>query len=265
MQIHRVSYLHVVMFLALCAPIMLAQTRTEPGQTTTRGVVTSSARDSLIVRSDSGSFDIFMYDRYTVKPPNISTGSEVTVVSRTSADTRVRLALAVTVTRAGTGSSPALDEPVPDSVRRVERDIKRQARRYGFGVRAGAGLDPELLVIGIQGRVGPFFSDSFSLRPSLEYGFGEVTKLFAFNVDGIYRLPFSPREGNWTAYVGAGPSFGFGHESFQRNAGVDFGDFKYQGGLNILTGVEFRNGVFMEAKTTVYASPHLRLVFGYNF
>ena len=46
---------------------------------------------------------------------------------------------------------------------------------------------------------------------------------------------------------------------------IDFDDFDFNAGWNILSGVQFRGGMFVEAKTTVYASPHFRMIVGYNF
>ena len=44
-------------------------------------------------------------------------------------------------------AAPATEpDAIPPAMRRMERDIERSARRYGLGVRAGAALDPELLL-----------------------------------------------------------------------------------------------------------------------
>jgi hypothetical protein len=155
-------------------------------------------------------------------------------------------------------------------VRQVERDIERQARRFQVGVRGGVALDPELIVIGLQSQVGPFFDPDLYLRPSVEFGYGEVTALFALNLEAIYRLPINARQGRWSTYVGVGPGFNFLHQNFEKNSGgkrIDFGEFHSDTGLNILGGVRFRRGTFVELKTSVYSdpSPTLRLVFGYNF
>jgi len=165
----------------------------------------------------------------------------------------------------------AEDDIVPNEVRRVERSIQRQARKYQAGVRAGVALDPELVLFGVHGQVGPFFHRDVFLRPTVEFGIGEVTTLFAIHPDIIYRLPISERYGRWSAYVGAGPGFNFLHQNFERRTGddrdIDFGQFHGDTGLNILGGVSHRNGMFAELRTSVYTgpSPTLRLSFGYNF
>ena len=244
---------------------------------TTSGTVVSSSASSLTIRTDQGAYQLFVFDRYTVKPRTIPVGSEVRIISVPGSEPDVRHATDIIVpggTAAGqpdaTQPKPAqASEPIPASVRRLERDIERQARRYGAGVRGGVGLDPEVLLVGVHARLGPIFSRNLSFRPNLEFGWGEVTKLFAVNLEGVYRLPFVPRGGRWYPYIGAGPTLGFSHQNFERAAagesGIDFGDFEFNGGLNVLAGMEFRSGVFFEVKGTVYTSPHLRLLVGYTF
>jgi len=168
------------------------------------------------------------------------------------------------------GQDTAMVAAVPPEVRRIERDIERQVRRYQLGVRAGLALDPELVLVGVQAQVGPFFNRDVYFRPNVEFGFGEVTALFAINPDVIYRLPISSRQGRWSAYVGVGPGFNFLHQNFERNGDgkrIDFGDFHSDVGLNVLGGIRYSSGMFMELKTTVYSdpSPTLRLIVGYNF
>jgi hypothetical protein len=71
--------------------------------------------------------------------------------------------------------------------------------------------------------------------------------------------------------VGAGPGLTFLHQSFQRQQGqgrnIDFGNFDFDAGFNILTGLQFRRGTFFELKTSLYArpAPVLRLIFGKTF
>lgn len=266
----------VAMILALIGVTLLlpASVRSQPAdqthaldQTTVQGTVVSVSPNVLVVRSEQGAYHVFVFDRHVSKPQTIAIGSAVRVMSTPSNEAGVRIATDVVAI-----ASPAEQKemgPVPLSVRQLEGDLERQAKRYGVGSRAGAGLDPELLLVGVHARMGPFFNRNISFRPNVEFGWGEVTKLVAVNLEGVYRLPFTPRLGRWSAYAGLGPSLVFSHESFERFTGeedsVDFGDFKFDGGLNILAGMEFRSGAFFEIKTTVYASPHLRLILGYTF
>ncbi len=138
-------------------------------------------------------------------------------------------------------------------------------------MRAGVGLDPELILFGVHSQLGPIFHRDVFFRPNAEFAFGEVTDLIALNLEAIYRLPVSSRRGNWSAYLGAGPALTFLHQSFQSQAGqgrnIDFGNFDFDAGFNILTGVQFRRGTFFEVKTSLYSrpAPTLRLILGYNF
>ena len=241
---------------------------------TITGRVASSTRNTMVVRTENGRYQLLVFDRDTVKPATLATGSSVRVSSVAGGEQGTRLARTVTVLSAaspaaGGGTSPADNDALPATIRRLERDIERSARRYGLGVRAGAALDPELLLVGVHANLGSVFTRNVSLRPNVEFAFGEVTNLFAINLEALYRLPFTPRGGRWSAYLGGGPGFLFVDQNFERAAqgdrDIDFNDFDFNAGLNILTGVEFRNGMFLEAKTTVYAQPHLRFIVGYSF
>jgi hypothetical protein len=275
----RVVILSATLTLATLTPSALGQPADASAQqqdqsTTTTGTVTSSSPNTMVIRTEDGAYRLFVFDSHTVKPRTIAAGSTVRILSTPGDEPNVRLATDVIVTSTpAAGAAQAKDaktsETVPASVRKLERDIERQTKKYGAGFRTGVGLDPEVLLIGVHARLGPFFNRNFSFRPNVEFGWGEVTKLFAVNLEGVYRLPFTPRTGRWSAYFGGGPSLGFSHRNFEEAAagdtGIDFGEFDFNTGLNVLAGVEFRSGVFVEMKTTVYASPHLRLIVGYTF
>ena len=247
----------------------------QQSESTIDGTVVSSTRDTLVVRTEDNQFHLFVFDGDTVKPRSISAGARVSVVSRPGDEAGVRLASAVTMletpTKVQGGTAPAQAPPVPLAVRQLERDIQRQVRRWRAGVRAGVALDPELILFGVHAQAGPFFHRDVSIRPNAEFAFGEVTNLIALNLEAIYRLPISPRQGRWSAYMGAGPGFTFLHQNFERKEGdgrdIDFGDFDFASGFNVLTGVQFRGGAFFEVKSSVYSrpAPSLRLIFGYNF
>jgi hypothetical protein len=257
-------YLLSILFtvVALTQPVM-GQASDE--LTKLSGVAVSSSPNTLVVKADSGEYRVFVFDRLTSKPKTIPNGSAVTVISMPSTESGVQLATDVIITKMpATGQSGAPPEPIPLASRRLEDEIKRQARKFGVGVRGGVGLDQEVLIVGVHARFGPFFNRDFSFRPNVEFGWGEVTKLFSINPEGVYRLPFTPRLGRWSAYVGLGPALGFVHRNFE-NTNIDFGELKFNAGLNVLTGVEFRSGMFFEMKSTIYASPHLRFIAGYTF
>jgi hypothetical protein len=115
--------------------------------------------------------------------------------------------------------------------------------------------------------MGPIFHPRVLFRPNAEFAYGEVTDLVALNLEGIYRFSQGWRKGNWTPYLGLGPALIFIHQSFQSGRQIDFGNFDYETGFNVLAGMQSRRGTFIELKTSLYSgpAPKLRLIVGYNF
>jgi hypothetical protein len=67
-----------------------------------------------------------------------------------------------------TSSAAALQQSnLPPQAQSAAQDIEEAARRFGFGVRAGVGLDPELIDIGAHATFGPIFTPSVSYRPGI--------------------------------------------------------------------------------------------------
>jgi hypothetical protein len=118
----------------------------------------------------------------------------------------------------------------------------------------------------VHAQFGPFFSRNLFFRPNVEFGFGEVTKMFGINAEMVYRMPLTSRFEKWGVYFGGGPAFNFAEQSFGRNE-ISFSDFNYDSALNVLIGIQYRSGLFAEMKTSVYANPapSLRLLVGYTF
>jgi hypothetical protein len=253
--------------LVVASPPAMAQ-----DDATLTGTVVSSSPNTMTVRSENGQFHLFVLERSTRKPASLPIGSRVRVSSSPGDEPNVRVAGEVTMLQtAAPAQDAATVAAVPPEIRNIERGIERQVQKYQVGVRTGVALDPELVLLGVHAQVGPFFHRDIAFRPNVEFGFGEVTALFAINLEAIYRLPVSARQSRWSAYVGAGPGFNFLHQSFHRNGDdrkrIDFGAFRSDVGLNVLGGIRYRSGMFMELKTTVYSnpSPTLRLIVGYNF
>ena len=260
-----VSSLAVLLFTARPA-------NAQEGGGTSTGSVVSTSRNTLTIRTADGQYQLYVLDRTTKKPATIPIGSQVRITS--SQDEDVRYASEVVVTQQpSSGTTANASSPViPPAVRSLERDIERETRRFRLGVRAGIAMDPELILIGVQSQIGPFFNKNVYFRPNVEFAWGEVTALFALNPEVIYRLPSSSsRNPRWAPYFGAGPGFNFLHQNFERNGvsgkRIDFGEFHSDVGLNLIGGLQNRSGMFMELKTTVYSdpSPTLRLAVGYNF
>jgi hypothetical protein len=261
--------------LTLLTTVPAVSQETTDESTTMTGTVSSSTRNTVVVRSSTGHYQLFVFDRDTTKPATLPAGSQVRVSFEPTDDPGVRLAREISVVtgaaaRQGEADRAAVSPVIPREVRAIERDIERQARRFQLGVRGGVALDPELVLVGVQSQLGPFFTPDLYMRPNVEFAFGEVSAMFGLNLEAVYRLPINTRQGRWSAYVGAGPGFNFLNQSFDRVTGernIDFDDFRYDTALNILGGVRFRRGTFVELKTSVYAepAPTLRLIFGYNF
>jgi len=161
--------------------------------------------------------------------------------------------------------------------------IERTVERFGVGVEAGAGLDPELIIFGAHGTIGRFFTPSLELRPGIEFGIGEVTTTFAVNADLIYILPGATNGTRWIPYIGAGPNIGVSHRGFgtddddnvdvvvngveqedERNR-FDFSDTDFNGGVNFIAGARSQGGFFVEMKATAYGVSNIRLLAGFNF
>ena len=267
------------MFLLACSVLLISLflTVSAPCQTTSslenensiEGTVVSATRDTLVVRTDDNQFHLFTYDRYSARAGSLVRGARVRVVAGSGDENGTRLASKVTVLDAKTADSAADTQAatVPPKIREIESDIKRESRRWRAGVRAGAAFDPELFMFGVQSHMGPIFHPRVFFRPNAEFAFGEVTDLIALNLEAVYRFSTSARRGVWTPYLGGGPSLTFIHQNFEKGRQIDFGNFDYETGLNILAGMQSRRGTFVELKTSLYSgpAPKLRLIFGYNF
>jgi hypothetical protein len=159
--------------------------------------------------------------------------------------------------------------------------FRRAVGRALYGVHGGVGFDHELIYIGAQAQVGPVFRNLW-VRPSYEFGWGEVTKTNAFALHFAYYLPVIARESRnrdkfWNFYIGAGPAFHLTRQDFDvedfQDAGVipdpdenkDFGDWDSNGGLDFFFGAANTTGFFIELKAGAYGSPPVRFIVGYNF
>ena len=233
------------------------------------GTVVSSTRNTLVVRGDDNEYHLFTYDNSAVRPQSLAQGARVRVTAGDADENGTRVASNVAVLDSS-GAAPARGTqaaPVPPKVRQIEGDIEREARRWRAGFRAGAAFNPELFTFGVQSQMGPIFHPRVLFRPNAEFGFGEVTDLIAINLEATYRFGAANRRGNWTPYVGAGPALIFIHQNFEQGRNIDFGNFDYETGFNVLAGMQSRRGMFVELKSSLYSgpAPKLRLIFGYNF
>ena len=264
----------VMLFSSFAAPVRANQqgdAAQSTDDTAMEGTVVSASRQTLVLRSDDNHFQLFTYERPSVPPVSLAQGVRVRVTAGAADENGVRVASNVqVVTNSGTAAGPdkgAQAAPVPQKVQDVESDIKREARHWRLGVRAGAAFDPELFTFGVQSQIGPIFHPRVLFRPNAEFAFGEVTDLISLNIEAIYRFSSASRVRNWTPYIGAGPALIFIHQSFQQGRDISFGNFDYETGFNVLVGTQSRKGTFVELKSSLYSgpAPKLRLIIGYTF
>jgi hypothetical protein len=163
---------------------------------------------------------------------------------------------------------------LPTGVKQAEDDVERAVRRYRVGVHAGVGLDPELIMFGAHGALGPIFRRGVEFRPGIEFGVGELTTTFGINLDVLYTLPGPVRGAGWVPYVGAGPNFALSHRGLASDDvdeedddpnRFDFSDTDFEGGVNFIAGARKGNGMFVEMKATAYGVSNVRLLVGFNF
>lgn len=178
------------------------------------------------------------------------------------------------------GRIPVAQQNVPPAAQRVADDAERVARRYGFGVTGGVGIDPEIIHVGAHGTIGPIFRNAIQFRPGVEIGVGELTTLFAINLDVLYTFDNDSRDSAWLPYVGAGPTFGLSHRRFgtddlgnvdgppvipgaDRNR-FDFSDTDFESGMNFIVGMR-KQKKFFEMRANAWGVSSVRLLAGINF
>jgi hypothetical protein len=161
---------------------------------------------------------------------------------------------------------------------KVEAAVEEAVRRFRIGVEAGVGLDPEIIMFGVHGRFGPYFTRDVVFRPGIEFGIGEVTTIFGVNLEGIFTFS---RAGSpeWVPYIGGGPNFALSHQSFEApppeegeeappeedDSRFDFSDTDFKAGFNFIAGARKENGMFFEMKATAWGVSNIRLLAGFNF
>jgi len=128
------------------------------------------------------------------------------------------------------------------------------ARAQGFGVRAGASVDPDQFYAGVHYETHDLV-DRLRFRPNVEVGIGNDLTLVALNIEFTYRLP-KPIVPNWQFYVGGGPALNLYHF---RN------DTDPEGGFTGLAGLSHRSGLFTEVKLGALRSPTFKIGVGYTF
>lgn len=132
------------------------------------------------------------------------------------------------------------------------------AQAQSFGLRAGASADPDQFYAGIHLETAPF-ADRISFRPNVEVGVGDRITLVAMNLEFVFRQPL--QQSSWSVLAGAGPAANL----YSFNGGRGRNDSDLGGGLNLLVGLEHRDGFFVEVKVGVIDSPGVKFGFGLSF
>jgi hypothetical protein len=242
-------------------------TNTSGDDPVVEGTVVSTTRHTLVIRSEDDKYHLFTYETGTMRDEAVKPGARVRVNGSAPDDDGTQVAENVAVLQpssASASSSAGQAAPPPPQVSHVTGEIESEARRWHAGGRIGVGFSPELFLFGVQSQIGPFFNPHLLFRPNAEFGFGELTNMFALNLEAAYRFHTVSRRG-WTPYVGAGPSLNFIHQGAS-SGDVSFSDFTYKTGFNVFLGAQKRK-TFVEMKTGLWSgqAPVLRLLVGYNF
>jgi hypothetical protein len=263
------------------APQATTAAERQQGERRIVGTVESLGSHTVVIRTDQGMFLVYQTDKSTVRKQPVVMGARVSVLTQTSDTEPAPTALAIDVLpkaqglaepSAAAAGEPQLSDPVPASVRKVESDIQRQFSKWHGGFQLGAALDPTLLSFTGFAAIQSGLSRSVQFRPGLEFAFGELTKLFSINLDGVYTLPGMSRMSKWAPYVGAGPQFAISHRNFDQQVingstvqKIDFGDWSWNTGLNFIVGARSPGGASFELKGTAWGAASVRLLAGYQF
>ncbi len=175
---------------------------------------------------------------------------------------------------------------VPAPAQRAADAAQDTVQRFGMGVEAGVGLNPEVIDFGVHGTFGPIFNRAVQFRPEFEVGIGELTTLFGVNLDFLYTFSGATSSTRWAPYVGAGPNFKLSHKGFSLSdipsgsgsvnvsgttvtadnvSRFNFGDTTFKAGFDFIAGARMRNGVFVEMNASAFGVTNVRLLAGFNF
>ena len=126
------------------------------------------------------------------------------------------------------------------------------------GVRGGISVDPDQFYFGGHLETSPLI-DHLYFRPNVEVGFGDDLVLIAANMEFVYKFTTGRP---WNVYAGGGPALNiFMHDNDNGNGD----DTSTDAGLNIMVGVEQRQGLFFEFKIGAIDSPDFKFGVGYTW
>lgn len=228
------------------------------------GTVVSTSEQTVVVRSDDNRNHLFTYAANAVPQETVKPGTRVRVNGGAPNNNGTRVIESIDVIQPGAEAANAAPAAQTAQMNKLSKQIESEARRWHVGGKIGAGLSPELFMFGPQAQFGPFFNEHLLFRPNVEFGFGELTDMYAVNGEMAYRLS-TKFHGQWAPYFGMGPSFNFISQSLS-SEDTSFSDFSYKTGFNIFVGAE-KNKAFVEMKTSLWSgeAPVFRVFVGYNF
>jgi len=260
MTMLRIPLMNLLMGVALailCSPLFLNAQATPPATETRTGCLTSGSRTgTFILQEDLTGLQL------TIVSPSLETLKLDQKVNATGTLTRKNNMDVFEATKVEAVNVPCQIGFSADA-------LKKSIGRARIGVRAGVTLDPELIAFGAQVEFGPIFRNIW-VRPSTEFAFGEVTKVYSLNPEFTYYLPFigyGPNQSRWNTYIGSGPTFSIERRSFKDVPGQPdtISDWNSDVGLTLFVGMSQKNGMFVELKGQAYSSPSVRLYMGYRF
>ena len=273
----------LVMIFFASYPVMAdAQSSQTPAITlsSVQGTVVSASTSTVVVKTGENQYQVFVVDRNTARPQAVPMHAQVTVRfvpirgdATPIADSVIMTAPPTPQVAALTGEAPPppAEDQVPGSVRSLENSIKRQTKKYRLGIRGATALDPELFMFGAHGAVRAVLQRQH-LRPSESRT--RIRRAHdAHRPQLRRRLPPSRRAKvqslECVRWRRAGAQL-FPAKASKRKATtdrnpIDFSDLSLDVGFNFLIGLQSRDGLFLEMKTSAYSIPTLRFEIGYNF
>jgi hypothetical protein len=131
------------------------------------------------------------------------------------------------------------------------------ASAQGFGVRAGATVDPDQIHFGLHYET-RHIAGQIHFRPNVELGLNDDLRLLALNGEFVYRAPVGNQ---WSLYGGGGPALNV------FIVPVKDGDnhTDYEPGINLLVGAQHNQGFFTEVKFGFIDSPNVKFTVGWQF
>jgi hypothetical protein len=124
------------------------------------------------------------------------------------------------------------------------------------GIRGGISVDPDQFYFGGHLETSPLI-DRLYFRPNVEVGFGDDLTLIGANMEFVYKFTTGRA---WNLYAGGGPAL-----NIYMFDGDGDNDSETEAGLNLLVGVEQRNGLFFEFKFGAIDSPDFKFGVGYTW